>query len=121
MKLKPLIKQANTTYRLGLDEGSANDLYHRLISAGYKNEVQANQTSSVLDTILVMSDQLKKQSPTARSVKGVYASLKRETIASSGDGNCPRCEAQLQEVKLVGDRTALYCGACAITLPVRVE
>jgi len=120
MNLKPLIEQANESYGLGLDSGSVNDLYHRMISAGYKNEIQSPRTGQVLDTILAMSDQLQKQSPNARAARSVYASLKHETVASS-DGKCPRCQAQLQEVHLVGARQALYCGACAITLPVKVE
>lgn len=117
MDLKTLIAKANATYDLGLNGDRSDELHNRLKIAGYGTEVTAEKVSRTIDTILSMSDQLQAGRNTPRSV---YASLKQEAVADSGD-QCPRCKAGMKAVKLVGSRDAKYCLSCNITLPVKVE
>jgi len=117
MDLKNLIAKANVTYNLGLDADGSAELHSRLRVAGYRSEVVAEKIGHTIDTILSMSDQLRVGRDTPRSV---YASLKQEVVADSGD-QCPRCKGNMRDVKLVGARDAKYCLSCSITLPIKVE
>jgi len=117
MNLKALIANANKTYGLGLDGSRTDELFNRLKFAGHATEITAGtETTRAIDSILSLSDQIHGDDVSPRAV---YASLKQEVVASPDQ--CPRCKADMRDVKLVGARKALYCQACNITLPTKVE
>ncbi len=107
MKLSTYITQANRTYRLGLDREQLRELHGRLRSAGFSSPLR--DPSAVLDAVLTTADTMKR-SP--------YRSMKAEVVADVD--NCPRCHGRFENVMLLHDRRARYCGSCAITLPVKV-
>lgn len=119
MKIQALIQQANTTYDLNLDHRSSAELLNRMKMAGYGATVTADAAPKAIDTILTLSDQiprLKEKKP-----HSVYASLKQEATAEPDESTCQRCRGKTQQVELVGGRTATYCQACSITLPLKVQ
>lgn len=109
MKLSSLIVQANKTYALELSHHDVRNIYRRMKSAGYGDEVKS--VAGPLDAILRTA----RRKPRAQSI---YASMKREIVASTD--HCPRCHQTLRVVALLQDRRAHYCQGCAITLPIKV-
>jgi hypothetical protein len=112
--LTSLIKRANTTYALHLDDAEEQKIYWTLRQR-YGQRLKTVAASTLIDSVLAVSDELRAKSSQPHNV---YAGMKVE--ADGFDVNeCPRCRSRTNEVLLVADRHARYCLACNITLPVK--
>jgi len=124
MKLAELVQQANKTYQLGLSPDQMVAVRQRLKMAGHTASLESTVIGSVLDEVLAIADDVKSNKVNATlqgRVLRSYRDLKKETTAAVPANKCPRCGDGLKPVKLVSEREAKYCGACHITLPLRVE
>lgn len=117
MKLSHLVQQANDIYQLGLNDEDKREVQRRLVSAGFEQKIE--QPSDAIDAVLQTTDHLRSRSKMATAATRMYSGMKTEVVAEHQDG-CPRCQQKMKRVMLVSERTADYCQACAITLPVRV-
>jgi uncharacterized protein with PIN domain len=120
MDLKNLVKTASATYDLAFDAKDTVEMCRRLRLAGFGSVVSAGATGKALDTILTISDQIKRR-PSRQTPRFVYASLKREVEADADASVCPRCRTKMVDVMLVASRKAAYCASCSIALPVKTQ
>lgn len=121
MKLQSLIVQANTVYSLSLDQDGINSVLSQMRMKGHAM-VTEKPIGPTVDAILAVADKVKApERKTRRSHTEIYASLKAEAQSPVDSDSCPRCKAGIRTVKLVGGRSASYCQACNITLPMKVE
>ncbi len=121
MKLQSLIVQANTVYSLGLDQDGITSVLSQMRMKGHAM-VTEKPVSPTVDAIFAIADNVKNPwRKTRRSHTEIYANLKAEAQSPVDNDNCPRCKTEVRTVKLVGGRSASYCQACNITLPMKVE